>query len=166
MTRPLLSICIPSYNRSEQLSDLLLSIDCSPQSIDIVICEDRSPQREQIRATVESFGSRSPYKVHYFENETNFGYDGNLRRLVELAEGRFILFMGDDDLFVPKALDRFLRFLNEHEDKRYILRSYVMVHPDGGVETFRYLQKTTALLREKKLLPGFLNGALQSAVLQ
>jgi len=145
MIRPLLSICIPSYNRPGQISDLLLSVDCDPKNIEIVVCEDRSPQREKIRSAVESFTRRSQYNVRYFENEINLGYDGNLRRLVELAAGKYIMFMGDDDLFLAGALNRFLHFLNEHEDKKYILRTYVVVHPGGCIENFRYLRNTTVL---------------------
>lgn len=145
MTRPLLSICIPSYNRPSQISDLLLSIDCDPEDIEIVVCEDRSPQREQIRSAVECFASKSPYNVRYFENEINLGFDGNVRRLIERAVGRFVMFMGDDDLFVPKALNHFLQFIREHEDKKYILRSHITVHPGGRVERFRYLPATTVL---------------------
>jgi O-antigen biosynthesis alpha-1,2-rahmnosyltransferase len=136
---PILSICIPSYNRPRQISELLLSIDCNHENIEIVVCEDRSPKREQIRYSVELFRSQSHYRVRYFENEINLGYDGNIRRLVELAVGKFVMFMGDDDLFIPGALNRFLQFLNEHEDKKYILRSYIVVHPDGNIENFRYL---------------------------
>lgn len=143
--QPLLSICIPSYSRPVQIANLLSSVDCDPQNIEIVVCEDRSPRREQIRSAVQAFAARTPYGVRYFENDNNLGYDGNLRRLVELASGRFVMFMGDDDLFVPGALDHFLQFLRHNEDKKYILRSYVVFHPGGQVETFRYLPTTTVL---------------------
>jgi len=145
MTRPLLSICIPSFNRPEQLVELLSSIDCRSDPVEIVICEDCSPRREQIRSAVQAFAARSPYGVRYFENDGNLGYDGNLRRLVDLASGRFVMFMGDDDLFVPRALDQFLAFLGTHQDKKYILRSYVVVHPGGRVEKFQYLPRVTVL---------------------
>ena len=143
--RPLLSICIPSYNRPNQLSKLLSSIDCNPEDIEIVVCEDRSPQRDQIRSVVEVFKNRSPYQVHYFENECNLGYDGNLRRLVEQAAGQFVMFMGDDDLFIEKKLDLFLRFLISNSDKKYVLRSYTVTHPSGRIEYFRYLPSTKTL---------------------
>lgn len=142
---PLLSICIPSYNRPRQLAELLASVDCDPIKIEIVVCEDCSPQREEIRSAVAQFRKQTTFKVRYFENEVNLGFDGNLRRLIELAEGKFIMFMGDDDLFIPGALDRFLKFLEGQEDKKYILRSYIIVYPDGRQESFRYLPRTTVL---------------------
>ncbi len=143
--RILLSICIPSYNRPEQLDTLLSTIDCNPDSVEVVICEDAAPRREEARNTVDKFRRVSEYRVVYKENPSNLGYDGNLRRLVELATGCFVMFMGDDDLFIPGALDRFLTFLTEHKNKKYILRSYIVVHPGGAIETFRYLKNTTVL---------------------
>jgi len=143
--RALLSICIPSYNRPRQLIELLQSVDCDPQHVEIVVCEDHSPQRAEIGSAVESFVARSRYRLRYFENTENLGYDGNIRRLVELATGRFVLFMGDDDLFVPGALNKYLDFLRLHEDKKYILRSYLAVHPGGRVEQFKYLPASVVL---------------------
>jgi len=143
--RPTLSICIPSYNRPRQLSELLLSIDCDLQNVEVVVSEDKSPLRAEIRAAVESFASTTSYKFRYYENDINLGYDGNLRRLIDLAFGKFVMFMGDDDLFIPEGLNRFLQFLKNHENKKYILRSYVVVHPGGSVENFRYLPTTTVL---------------------
>jgi glycosyltransferase involved in cell wall biosynthesis len=109
----------------------------------------------EIRSVVASFVKGTSYKVHYFENETNLGFDGNLRRLVELASGKFVMFMGDDDLFVSRALDRFLKFLKEHKDKKYILRSYVAVHSGGRVENFRYLPEVTVLPPGEKTVAWF-----------
>lgn len=141
----LLSICIPAYNRPNQLEKLLQSIDCDAAQIEIVICEDCSPGRDAIRQRVEEFIVRSPYQVFYIENETNLGFDGNIRELVVRASGKFLLYMGDDDLFIPNALDQFLNFLTENRDIKYVLRTYITIHPDGVVEPFRYLAKTTKL---------------------
>lgn len=148
--KPILSICIPSYNRPQQLLELLTSIDCDPENIEIVVCEDHSPQRQKIRENVASFMNKSSYEIRYIENESNLGFDGNIRELVELAKGCFVMFMGDDDLFIPRALERFLEFIKEHADKKYILRSYVSIHSDGWVENFHYLPMTTVLPRGEK----------------
>jgi glycosyltransferase involved in cell wall biosynthesis len=142
---PLLSICVPAYNRPRQLLELVRSVDCAPDDVEIVICEDRSPKQAEIRAAVEAEAHRSPYRIRYSENAENLGYDGNIRHLVETASGKYVLFLGDDDLFVPGALDRFLGFLAEHADARYVLRSYIVKHENGAVETFRYKGETTAL---------------------
>lgn len=145
MSGPFLSICIPSYNRPKQLGELLRSIDCNPQDIEIVICEDLAPKRLEVRVIANEFAAASAYPVHYHENDINRGFDGNLRRLVECAIGEFIMFMGDDDLFVPSALTEFIAFLKQNRDKPYVLRAYLTKHPHGRIEFFRYLPKTTLL---------------------
>lgn len=145
MSKPFLSICIPSYNRPKQLDELFQSIDCDPIDIEIVICEDFSPKRLEVRTLVNEFAATSAYPTHYHENATNRGFDGNLRRLVECADGEYVMFMGDDDLFVPGALTKFIDFLKQNRDKPYILRSYITRHPDGRTEFFRYLAKTKNL---------------------
>lgn len=145
MHYPFLSICIPSYNRPSELHNLLASIDCNPAEVEVVICEDLAPKRDEVRAIVTSFAESSAYSIFYHENATNRGFDGNLRRLVESATGEYIMFMGDDDLFVPGALNQFIAFLKQHCDKPYVLRSYLTVHPGGRTEYFRYLPKSEVL---------------------
>lgn len=142
---PFLSICIPSYNRPKQLGELLSSIDCLPEDIEIVICEDCAPKRIEVREIVKNFSCTSKYVTHYSENEINLGFDGNLRHLVEYSKGDYIIFMGDDDLFVPGALSKFIDFMKENKDKPYILRAYLTQHASGRIEYFRYLPKTTVL---------------------
>lgn len=144
MTPPsiLLSICIPSYNRPDSLVRLLDSVDVHPGQIEIVIGEDKSPRRTEVRARVKEFCSRSPYPVNYYENANNLGYDGNLRGLIPRARGEFVLFMGDDDWFAPGKLDPYLEFLRANRDVGYILRSYYAKHPGGTMEAFKYCPAT------------------------
>jgi abequosyltransferase len=144
---PLVSICIPSFNRPQQLNDLLNSLDCDCTKVEVIICEDSAPKRIEVRETVEEFCEKSKYKIEYNENDKNLGFDGNLRNLVQLATGEFIIFMGDDDLFVPGKLDIFLKFLEENDNFKYILRSYLTIHKNGMTELFQYLP-------EVKMLPA------------
>ena len=139
MNKKLVSICIPSYNRPAELRRLLDSIDTKRiQDVEIVICEDKAPARVEVRAQVEDFINKTVYEVKYIENEKNCGYDKNLRNLINNASGEFILFMGDDDLFVEGALDQFMEFIETHKHCGYILRSYRNNYKDGTVEDFRY----------------------------
>ena len=119
------SICIPAYNRARHLPGLLDSIyaqDCN--DFEIVICEDVSREREQIATIAREYAERYPGTLRYFENETNFGYDGNIRRLVERATGEFCFFMGNDDLMCPGALSTVASLLERHENVGLVLKSY------------------------------------------
>lgn len=146
MPTKLVSVCVPSFNRPRELGRLLDSIDCCPEYIEIIISEDCAPRREDVRNEVTKYTSHCQYEVKYFENELNLGFDGNLRRLVSLAEGKYVLFMGDDDLFVPGMLDQYISFL-QSKSPAYVLRSYLTVHANGHTEEFRYLPQTKRLDR-------------------
>lgn len=145
MDTPLLSICIPSYNRPEELYRLLKSIDIKANDkVEIVICEDYAPRREEVRQQVNKFKLESNYKICYHENEKlgGGGYDRNLRQCIRQASGKWIMFMGDDDMFVSDTMDDYLLFLEKHPQLGYVLRSYQAIHMDGQVEQFKYYEDT------------------------
>ena len=57
--RPLLTICIPAYNRFNLLAPLLDSIvNQKFQDFNILICEDGSPERIQISQIVSKYQER------------------------------------------------------------------------------------------------------------
>ncbi|MFZ5503487.1 MAG: glycosyltransferase family 2 protein [Pseudomonadota bacterium] len=144
MKPPKVSVCIPAYNRASVLPALLDSILTQDyDDYDIVICEDCSPQREQIRTTVERYAQQHPGRIHYFENDKNLGYDGNIRNLVEQADGEYCLFMGNDDLMCASALARVATALERHPNIGVVLRSYAAFEgtPDNVVQTFRYFDR-------------------------
>lgn len=139
MEEKLFSISIPSYNRPVEIRRLLDSIDTiHVNEIEIVICEDKAPKREEVRKQVFDFKSKTQYEVNYIENEVNCGYDKNLRNLIRAAKGHYIMFMGDDDSFILGAFDKFFDFAKEHSDCGYILRSYRNNYKDGTHQDFQY----------------------------
>lgn len=121
----LFSVCIPAYNRARYLPELLDSILSQDfQNFEIVICEDLSAEREQIAAVVQRYQSRYPGVLHYFENEQNLGYDGNIRNLVQRASGHFCFFMGNDDIMCEGALRNVASLIRNHPHAGVILKSY------------------------------------------
>lgn len=112
--KPFLSICITSYNRVDELYRCLKSVDTVYKDIiEIIVSEDCSPKKDEIAQIVNRFMSETEYYVFYNTNIKNLGYDCNLGKLIELAKGRYILFMSDDDTFCEKALDKIIITLQE-----------------------------------------------------
>jgi glycosyltransferase involved in cell wall biosynthesis len=137
------SICIPAYNRSRHLEPLLDSIFVQDyRDFDVVICEDKSPEREQIAAIVAGYARRYPGAITYHENAENLGYDGNIRNLVAKATGKFCFFMGNDDLMCPGALACAADILNRYENVGLILKSYAWfdLTPDNVNQEIRYFK--------------------------
>lgn len=110
-----ISICITSYNRVKELLRCMKSVDSVHyDDVEIIVSEDRSPMREQIREQVEAFAKTSKYKVVFNSNEVNLGYDNNLAKLATLASGEYILYISDDDAFFEHSLDQIYDFIQEH----------------------------------------------------
>lgn len=121
----LLSICITSYNRPKELERCLRSIDVSDSNkIQIIISEDVSPKREEIRKVIKDFSKESRYSIIPNFNEKNLGYDRNLGKLISLSAGDYILLCSDDDAFVPHQLDCLIEIC-ENNEYAMILSSYL-----------------------------------------
>ena len=141
MLVPLISVCIPAYNRAVLLAPLLDSIfNQNFQSMEVVIAEDSSPERNAIRHIAEEYAARYPGRLAYHENPLNLGYDGNLRRLIELAGGDYVLFMGNDDLLAEGALGMVANAVQAHPNVGVVLRSYASFvnDPERPMQVFRY----------------------------
>lgn len=142
----LITVCIPAYNRSKLLPDLLDSIVGQVGAeFEILICEDASPERELIRRVVYEYIKIEPCKIRYYENSINLGYDGNLRQLIELARGEYIFFMGNDDLMAAGALAAVATAVQANPSVGVVLRSYssFISSPDKPVQIFRYFDKNS-----------------------
>ncbi len=140
-SRPLLTVCIPAYNRASLLAPLLESVLSQHFSdFNVLICEDGSPERAAIAGVVQSFQQRHPERIRYEENTTNLGYDGNIRRLVERASGQYCLFMGNDDLMCTGALAAIAAAIQRQPDCGVVVRSYATfdVNPEQYKQVFRY----------------------------
>ena len=153
--RPLISICIPSYNRLEYLSPLLDSILSQDYSdYEILICEDHSPQRSEISSLVTIYQKRFPGLIRYKENDFNFGYDRNIRNLIHHARGIFCLFMGNDDLLCQGALSAISSIILREAECGVVVRSYATfdVDPAQFKQIFRYFPEEVVLLAGERAI--------------
>jgi len=149
--RKLFSICIPAYNRPHYLGPLLDSILAQNfRDFEIVICEDNSSERDRIAAVVGEYRSRYPGILHYFENEENLGYDGNVRNLVQKASGEFCFFMGNDDIMCPGALENAASVIRRYPNVGLVLKSYAWFNgtPENVNQEIRWFNE------EKEFPPG------------
>ena len=136
-----ISICIPAYNRPETLLRLLNSIDTSNvNNFEVIIVEDKSPLRKKINQVVSTFIEKNSINVKYYENIENVGFDHNLRICADYAEGDYIIFMGDDDVFIPNSLDKLINFLFENSNLAFVLKSHKYEFADGRIEQYRYFK--------------------------
>ena len=106
---PTLSICIPTYNRSALLAELLDSIIAQGlPEIEVVVSDDASP--DDTVAVAERYRGRIA-RYTLIAQPVNIGLDRNFLAVVEAATGDYIWLMGDDDLIEPGGARRVLESL-------------------------------------------------------
>ncbi|MFZ5525759.1 MAG: glycosyltransferase family 2 protein [Pseudomonadota bacterium] len=133
----ILTVAIPAYNRPRELLETLQSIapELGTHEAEILVCEDRSPQATQIAESVRQFQNAHPHlRVTFSHNAANLGYDGNLRRLLELAKGDHVMFFGDDDLAVPGGIGKLITHLQQHSSA-VVLRAWSSFDTHTGKQT-------------------------------
>lgn len=107
--RPRLSICIPTYNRSEALTRLLSSIEnalpklSTPQRDQIEVLISDNASTDNTAEVIREFRARLP-KLAAWANPQNLGAEGNFLVLLTRARGEFLWVIGDDDRLRPGAL--------------------------------------------------------------
>jgi glycosyltransferase involved in cell wall biosynthesis len=106
MNRPILTICIPTYNRADYLRDALESVRrqltpaLSPV-VEVVVADNASIDHTE---TVAREYANKIDRFVYVKNPENIGFDGNVNVAVRAASGRYCWYLGDDDAIVNGAL--------------------------------------------------------------
>lgn len=127
--RPLLTIAIPSFNRCRELSLLLGQIrnqfDAYRKDLEVIVSDNCSS--DETSSVVSSF-IEDGLPIRYFRNEVNVGSGANVVRCFELAVGRYVLIVGDDDLLLDGALSRIISVLKESDIGLLYLNAYPFLH--------------------------------------
>ena len=113
---PLLSLCIPTYNRSMYLQDALESIINDPafcDDIEIVISDNASTDNTQQII----IGFQQKYdNIHYYRNAENIGFDGNFLSVLQKANGKYIRLFNDILRFKEGGLKKMLDVISIESD--------------------------------------------------
>jgi len=119
---------IPSFNRARYLAPLVESIySTNLPAFEILVVEDDSPERAQIREVALSLKKRLDdgiRTIRYVENSHNKGYDKNLKEILRYAMGDVVVFVGNDDLASPLDLAAYVAEIEGHPKADVFLRGY------------------------------------------
>jgi glycosyltransferase involved in cell wall biosynthesis len=107
MTSPILSICIPTFNRAQLLDACLNSIiEEAKGNEKLEICVSDNASRDNTVHVLEKYKHIENFS--HFSNEFNIGIPRNFMNVVSMAKGKFIWLVGDDDIVIPGALNQIL----------------------------------------------------------
>src|SRR3989344_9506867 len=97
-----LTVAIPTYNRSETLEKILLQLSQEKDiPFNILVSDDQSS--DDTEAMIRRYQLILPNLV-YNKNPVNLGFSGNVCKLYELADTRYVWFLCDDETVLPGAI--------------------------------------------------------------
>lgn len=122
---PLLSICIPTYNRKKYLKESIENIIhqdwFNQEDIEIVISDNSSIDETPslVRDYQKKYGN-----IKYFRNETNIGADRNILKVLQLWTWMYLWWVSDDDIMLPWSLALVMaHLLQNHDDDIWLFQT-------------------------------------------
>ena len=106
-----LSLCIPTYNRSKYLDCLLSRIYEETMELGkhFEVCISDNHSTDDTASVVRKWEHKLPIK--YKKNSSNVLFEANLLKAAMLANSDFIWFLGDDDLITNGVVAHVIRYL-------------------------------------------------------
>lgn len=143
MKQPILSICIPTYNRAEYLREGLDTLVNDPdfnEQIEIVISDNAST--DNTKEIGESYASKYS-NIHYYRNDKNL-YDRNFEIVLKRASGKYLKLANDTLRFKPGVLKLIIETIQHNPDKPVIF-TYVgnsdgqLIHVNNYIELVKLM---------------------------
>jgi len=98
-SRPLVSVITPTYNRKDQMIEIIKKLNSQTYpNIELIVCDDNSDDNTE--SEVKSMREQVKYPIKYINTEKN-GYNLSMARNLGIieADGEYLMFL--DSRFVP-----------------------------------------------------------------
>ncbi|MFN8496850.1 MAG: glycosyltransferase family A protein [Anaerolineae bacterium] len=123
---PEVTVIIPTYNRPELLRRAIASVVAQTfEEWEAIIVDDGSPM--EVASTVAAFGDS---RLRYIRQE-NSGPSVARNRGLEHANGEYVAFLDDDDMFLPHKLELQVEVMRRQSACDVVLGGYRIVDPEG-----------------------------------
>ncbi len=132
---PTVSVLIPAYNGARHIRPAVDSVlSQSGVGLEVIVVDDHS--RDGTADIVESYGDT---RIRVIRNPSRLGAEGNWNRALELASGKYVKLLPQDDLLHPGSLATQVAALEADADESIALvfGSREIIGPTGKVLTRR-----------------------------
>jgi glycosyltransferase involved in cell wall biosynthesis len=134
-SNPLVSLCVPTWNRGVWLRESLDSIRAQNYDpVEILISDNGSTDdTESVCRQVAAEDSR----IRYFRHPRNTGLYQNHNFLLDQSLGEFVCFFHDHDTRSPHIVSEYVRFMQRHPDVGVVCSDWEVTDGSGHVLGFR-----------------------------
>ncbi|HEB0855344.1 glycosyltransferase family 2 protein [Citrobacter werkmanii] len=111
------SFCIPTYNRSKFIDELLSSINKqSDHSLNIEVCISDNASTDDTKECIEIWRRKYNFPIVYHRHSENIGPDRNYLAAVNMGGGDYCWILGSDDILSYNALALMEKKLADESD--------------------------------------------------
>lgn len=124
-TRPLVSICIPTFNSAMHLEGAINSaLGQTYRNIEVLVCDNASTDRTQL--IVEKIAARDK-RVCYFRHPENLGMVLNFNACIKRSSGKYIKFLCSDDEITANCVFEMVKAMERSPDVALVACSRFLV---------------------------------------
>lgn len=127
---PEISVIIPTYNRAALLKRAVFSVLYQDfQDHEIIIVDDASTDSTEQQVHDTFAGELESGRIIYYKNPANLERVKTRNKGIQLAKGRYIALLDDDDIWFPEHLETMHGFLKLHKDIGICFSSWQYYEP-------------------------------------
>lgn len=146
MEKPLVSVVVATYRRRDSLKRALVSLFRQTYDhLEIILVDDNADPfwNRQIRQIAKSGETKSGCRIVYIRNEKNLGSAASRNVGIEMAKGKYVSFLDDDDVYLPDKIRHQLEAMQK-DQADYSITDLELYSEQGSLEERRvrkYLEK-------------------------
>jgi len=156
----ILSICIPTFNRSNYLKKCLGSVELATKNVEIPIevYVSNNNSEDDTDEVLKSWHFSNPNVYFRFvKQEINIGPLSNIYHIANAAEGEFLFWCTDDDTVTPNAIEEAIQIIQD--ERSCFIRFALVVHDIARDSIYihgRHFSRESEDSYEKKFIKIFM----------
>lgn len=111
---PLVSVVVATYKREDALRNALNSlVEQTYKNIEVVLVDDNANEEwnTKVEAVIQAY--KEQCDINYIQNKMNKGSAETRNIGIRVAQGEYITFLDDDDMYLPKKIENQLKHMRE-----------------------------------------------------
>lgn len=145
------SVCVPTYNRSDYLKYALDSVFSQTyQDFELIVCDDGSTDD-----TLEVVSRYKDSRLRYLRHPQNIGRSRNMRSGFDAAVGEYFIKFDDDDAIASEFLAKTVAVLDHHTEADFVCTDHWIINAKGEREEAA-TQANSAKWGKDQLKPGII----------
>ena len=112
MNQPLVSIIVPCYNHAAYIEACIESVlQQTYPNIELIVIDDGST--DESPKILEGLHHRHGF---YYEHQGNMGFARTLNKAISIAKGKYVAYIGSDDIMLADKTEKQVAFLESRSD--------------------------------------------------